>query len=225
MKHGSFLVQRTPKIPGVCLNFLWVNRKKTPTTSMWTSSLRFQGNWSGTTTFMCPGFRPCSFFFLVFCNCTIILKFRHIVANPFCLDLWSRWFMVDFRERWKMVEIYYPFEGEIDSLSSGGHHFLFLLTGQTRMSILSPVHHHDRDFCWSFEPKTNKSKVDKQLLTPHLFTIEHEGKQVLHFFNPSDIWPLKLGTVGPNFPTSLGCFYSYGGFTNKNGSLTTKIGI
>lgn len=28
--------------------------------------------------------------------------------------------------------------------------------------------------------------VDKQLLTPHLFTIEHEDKQVLHFFNPSD---------------------------------------
>ena len=164
-------------------------------------------------------------FFLLFCNCTIILKFRHIVANPFCLDLWSRWFMVDFRERWKMMEIYYPFEGGIDSLSSGVHHFLFLLTGQTRMSILSPVHHHDRDFCWSFEHKTNKSKVDKQLLTPHLFTIEHEDKQVLHFFNPSDIWPLKLGAVGPNFPTSLGCFYSCGGFTNKNESLTTKLGI
>eukprot|EP00435_Cladocopium_sp_Y103_P015983 s341_g3.t4 len=28
--------------------------------------------------------------------------------------------------------------------------------------------------------------VDKQLLTPHLFTIEHEDKLVLHFFNPSD---------------------------------------
>ena len=71
-------MQQTPKTPGVCLSFLWVNRKKTPTTSMWTSSLRFQGNWSGTTTFMCPGFRPCWFLFFVFCNCTIILKFRHI---------------------------------------------------------------------------------------------------------------------------------------------------
>lgn len=74
--------------------------------------------------FHVPWIQTLLVFFLVFCNCTIILKFRHIVANPFCLDLWSRWFMVDFRERWKMVEIYYPFEGEIDSLSSGGASFL-----------------------------------------------------------------------------------------------------
>ena len=30
--------------------------------------------------------------------------------------------------------------------------------------------------------------VDKQLLSPHLFTIEHEGKHVCHFFNPSEPW-------------------------------------